>query len=390
MKRLILLIALITYISGYTQSLIIIEQDYNKAKKLALKENKMLFVDFYTTWCAPCKKLEKLIFSNESIKKELGKNFILLKYNAEKDDEFHLSKKHHISSYPTGLILNKNGYVLTRKYGFPGEDFKSLKKSVFEFTNQGIILNKENKILKGYSNKIDVSKYPKFYIDNVNRKNIKINDKEFKEYWNKNHDIFSEEYFSTLTYFGKDNIPNKVADNLLKNKQKYKELYGENDVNIALYFIGSGKFRSAIANNSQTEFNNAEHFIKEALSEDWTKTIIFNNKLNFLIAQNKWDKVFKINKELKDKGEFSDGAVNHFCWAVYKKCNDQKVIAKSINWMKEITNKNPEFAYLDTYAFLLHKSGNNKDAKAVAKRAITIGKKENESTKSLEKLLEKL
>lgn len=385
-----LLLILLIHSLGHSQSLTIIEQDYNKAINLALKENKMLFVDFYTTWCAPCKKLDKLIFSNESIKKELSKNFILLKYNAEKDDKFHLSKKHHVSSYPTGIILNKNGYVLTRKYGFPGKDLKSLKKSVFEFTNEGIALNNENKILKGYSNEVDISKYPKFYIDYVNRKNTIINDIEFQEYWNENHDIFSEEYFSTLIYFGKDNIPNKVADNLLKNKQKYIELYGKNDVDIALYFISSGKFRSAISKNSLTEFNKAKNFIKKALDSKWSNSVITSYKIDFLMAQNKWKEVFKINKVLKSKGQFSNGAVNHFCWTVYKKCNNQKVIAKSINWMKEITNENPEFAYLDTYAFLLYKSGNDKEAKTIAKRAIKVGKKENKSTKSLEKLLEKL
>ena len=28
----------------------------------ARKENKMVFMDCYTTWCGPCKKLEKAVF----------------------------------------------------------------------------------------------------------------------------------------------------------------------------------------------------------------------------------------------------------------------------------------------------------------------------------------
>ena len=35
------------------QNLIIVEQDYTAATDLASKENKLLFIDFYTTWCAP-------------------------------------------------------------------------------------------------------------------------------------------------------------------------------------------------------------------------------------------------------------------------------------------------------------------------------------------------
>lgn len=33
--------------------------DLDKALVLAKKENKLVFVDFYTSWCGPCKMLSK-------------------------------------------------------------------------------------------------------------------------------------------------------------------------------------------------------------------------------------------------------------------------------------------------------------------------------------------
>ena len=201
----IILIAIILLFAGFQtnkqlinqpQKLIIIEQDYEKAKRLANQVNKLLFIDFYTTWCAPCKELDKFVFQNDSIRNLLGKDFVLLKYDAEKDTVFHLSKKHHVSSYPTGIILNKDGFVLNRKYGFPGNDSLSLQNKVIEFTDESIELNKENKILAGYSNKIISSKYPEFYIDYVNRTNTKINKSELSSYLNNTSDKFSEEYFA--------------------------------------------------------------------------------------------------------------------------------------------------------------------------------------------------
>ena len=82
-------------ISTINKDLIVINQNYNEALKIASKQNKLIFIDFYTTWCGPCKKLDKLIFQNDSIQQILKKDFILLKYNAENDTVFHLSKKHH-------------------------------------------------------------------------------------------------------------------------------------------------------------------------------------------------------------------------------------------------------------------------------------------------------
>lgn len=372
-----------------SKELIIINQDYDKALKFASKENKLLFIDFYTTWCAPCKKLDKLVFQNDSIKNILGKDFVMLKYDAEKDTIFHLSKKHHVSSYPTGIILNREGFVLNRKYGFPGQDSLSLQKNVIEFTDESIALNKEKKLLKGYSNKINIEKYPKFYVDYVNRTNTKINNSQLSDYLNNTQDKFSEEYFSTLIYFGRD-VPVNIADIALENKQKYIDLYGQKDVETLLYFLTSVKFNVALSEINQEKYEEAVEFTKSALSEKWVNDILPEYEKDYLKAQNKWNEVFEINKTLKEKGEFDNGYINHFSWQVYEKCDDQDVIIKCIEWMKEVTDQEPNYAYLDTYAHLMYKSGNKIQTKRIIKLAIEATEKENKSTKILEELIKNL
>jgi thiol-disulfide isomerase/thioredoxin len=283
MKKILFLLILISCSTffGYSQKLTIIEQDFNEAIKLAKQENKLLFIDFYTTWCEPCKKMDKLFFQNDSLSQLIADDFILLRYNAENDSVFHLSKKHHVSSYPTGLILNKNKYVVNRKYGFSGEDAEELSENIIKFTNISIDLNHQNKFLRGYSNIIDVSKYPQFYIDYVNRDNTKVTStEEFKSFWNKKHDILSEEYFSPLVYFATD-VPTTTANNFLKNKEKYTELYGETDVNIALFFLSIGQFEFAITTKSQEKFDEATAFSIQAMGEESAKQLLSNFEKKF-------------------------------------------------------------------------------------------------------------
>ncbi|WP_020571378.1 thioredoxin family protein [Neolewinella persica] len=282
MKLLLLFtFTLLTSTLAYTQDLKVIDQNYDEALNLAAKEGKLVFVDFYTTWCGPCKKLDKLIFQNDSIRKEMARDFVLLKYDAENDSLYHLSKKHHVSSYPTGLILNARGRVVIRKYGFPGDGFKALSQNVSAFLEEGFKLNKANKILPGYAEKIDVTQYPKFYIDYVNRTNTKIDPVEFAEYWKVDQDVFSEGYFSTLLYFSSEEIPDAVADVLLENKEKYSALFSTNNVNIALMFLTFKKFQSAISNDSQADFTKAKEYAGKALSEDFAAQTISRYEAEF-------------------------------------------------------------------------------------------------------------
>ncbi|WP_417558755.1 thioredoxin family protein [Mesoflavibacter zeaxanthinifaciens] len=372
-----------------SKELIVFEQNFDKALSLAAQKDKLLFIDFYTTWCVPCKKLDNEVFQNDSIKDLLGKDFVLLKYDAENDSVFHLSKKHHINSYPTGIILNKDGYVLNRKYGFTGQDPASLQKNVIEFAEESIALNKENKVLNGYSNKIILSRYPKFYVDYINRVNTKINHSQLSDYLINTKDKFSEAYFSTLIYFGQD-VPVNIADEVLHHKQRYINLYGKKDVEVLLYFLTSVKFNVAISEKSQKKYDEAVVFTKKALSKEWVDDILPEYKKDYLKAQNRWSEVFAINKKLKDNGLFDNDYINHFSWQVYKKCDNQDVINKCIAWMKEVTSEEPTYIYLDTYAHLLYKSGNENKAKDIALLAIEIGKGEGKKTKESEMLINKL
>jgi uncharacterized protein YyaL (SSP411 family) len=46
----------------------------------AKKQNKPIFMDVYTTWCRPCKVLDKDVFPNEKVGEFYNKNFINYKF----------------------------------------------------------------------------------------------------------------------------------------------------------------------------------------------------------------------------------------------------------------------------------------------------------------------
>ena len=56
---------------------------WDDAMKKAQKENKMILVDAYTTWCGWCTKMEKDTYAKDSIQKLINANFVPVKINPE-------------------------------------------------------------------------------------------------------------------------------------------------------------------------------------------------------------------------------------------------------------------------------------------------------------------
>ena len=276
MKLLLLLLSLCWLAPGLVigQGLETIEQDYPAALARAEATGKLLLIDFYTTWCAPCKELDKLVLRNDSVQRELSDQFVLLRYDAESDTTFHLAKKHHVSSYPTGLILSPEGYVLTRRYGFPGNDYEALSKSFLEFTEEGLRRSRGDSIIAGYSKHVDGTGYPRFYADYVNRTNIRIDSSEFQAYWNTERNIFSEPYFATLRYFAGDDIPEAAEDRFLRHKETYTTLYGSLDVDVALMFMTFRRLRAAASAVDRVKFAAASEWARAALDEDFAEDLV--------------------------------------------------------------------------------------------------------------------
>lgn len=55
----------------------------NEALAAQKKEPRKIFMDVYTTWCGPCKLLDKNTFSDKDVIDYLNKNYYAVKFNAE-------------------------------------------------------------------------------------------------------------------------------------------------------------------------------------------------------------------------------------------------------------------------------------------------------------------
>jgi thiol-disulfide isomerase/thioredoxin len=101
--------------------------NWNEIKAQAKKENKLIFLDFYTVWCAPCKKMAMEVFPLPEAGEFFNKYFINVKVDAEKGEGVDLAKAYRPSGYPTLVFTDAEGKQLYRTGG--AENVSDLIKS---------------------------------------------------------------------------------------------------------------------------------------------------------------------------------------------------------------------------------------------------------------------
>jgi thiol:disulfide interchange protein len=132
MKAAILIISfLFIGFSAKGQGIEFFEGDFGMAQAMAEKEGKLLFIDCYTTWCTPCKVLDKEVFQNDKVGKYMNKKFICLRIDMETDAGLAMMRKYVITVYPTLIFGKVDGTEIKRVSGSMNPDeFITLAKGV--------------------------------------------------------------------------------------------------------------------------------------------------------------------------------------------------------------------------------------------------------------------
>ena len=73
--------------------------------------DKLVLVDFFATWCQPCKMMHPIL---EQVKSVLGDRVRVIKIDVDKQG--YTASKYQIQSVPT-LMMFRNGKVLWRRSG---------------------------------------------------------------------------------------------------------------------------------------------------------------------------------------------------------------------------------------------------------------------------------
>ena len=105
-----------------TDSLKADEDTVAQADKKEIKKNngkaKIVVIDFFATWCGPCKAMAPVI---EKMEKKYSDKIEFRKVDIDQDTE--LARQYQIKGVPTLVILSSEGEVLNKIVGAQAEDY---------------------------------------------------------------------------------------------------------------------------------------------------------------------------------------------------------------------------------------------------------------------------
>lgn len=228
-KNLLTVLALLAFtITGFAQGINFEHGDWASVKAKAKKENKIIFIDFYTSWCGPCKMLSKNVFPQKSVGDFYNKHFINYKLDAEKGEGPALAKKYGIKAYPTLIFANANGDFLHQGVG--GMQAEAL----IELGKTALDPNKQlGKLLKGSDTEI---KDMPAHLRKLSQERLPYNDK-YEAYIKslKKKELFSKETYDLMVELGGYAAEGFTFDMILKNREAFAKAVGQKEINYYFY-----------------------------------------------------------------------------------------------------------------------------------------------------------
>jgi len=129
-----------------------------EALKVAESEGKNVYVDCQTSWCGPCKKMAKDIFTDKEVAEYYNEHFINVSLDMEKEGKS-MAKEFDVRYYPTHVYLNPSrtilhnviGFQLSDKFLETGEIALNPKKRNGRFQSEFKSGNRSSKFLLEYT-----------------------------------------------------------------------------------------------------------------------------------------------------------------------------------------------------------------------------------------------
>ncbi len=351
----------------------------------AKTQNKLVFLDAFTSWCGPCKMMAKTAFVDPEVGHFFNDHFVNAQVDMEKGEGPKLAKEYHVNAYPTLLFIDGDG---------------ALVHSAVGARSAADLLQLANNVLSG-----NFTSLPKMAA------RFEAGERDRK---------FLKQYILTLADLGQDFAAPLAAfkegmkgQALLEadNWEVFHGLFGRFDSEYAQYFLmHRGAFEAKFGKRKVQE--KAITFYENAViaaGQDKSKALYKNLRqqlklsglekldsilpmMDFLWADviQDWPGLAKAAKVYIPLLKPDPAILNNVAWSYYEHIDRKSDLRRALGWIDQSIAMESQFDNLDTRAMLLYKLGEKAEAIQAANLAIEAAKAAGQDYSETEKVLREL
>lgn len=314
--------------------------NWQQALDQAKKENKLIFMDCYTSWCGPCKMLAKTVFTDPEVGVLFNEKFVNVKMDMEKGEGKQLKDRYEVKAYPTLFFINGDGEMVHCVVG--GVDAATLMAQAnLALEGKGLVYmqneykngNRDPEFIRGFLNALssanlsaEAEKVCLDYFANLDKNKLKE-----KEYW----DLFVE-------YVNDAN--SDVFAYVYDNRSDFYQLFGEKDVKKKIgkvCAISANRFVTGNGEQATLDKKGFKQYIKWLAKADveHKEDIIVNAKMGNAEKLGDWKTYIALGSEQLKNSQVGDMLLYNWGLRVNRLCKDQALRTKAAKWFDDAASE---------------------------------------------------
>lgn len=361
--------------------------DFQTVLDKAKAENKLVFLDAYTTWCGPCKWMSKNVFTDAEVGAYYNDKFVNVKIDMEKGEGLDIATRYEVNAYPSLLFIDGNGDLVHKSMGSrPADDFLDLGHAAYDPNRQVVTMKKR------FDNGERSSAFLKMYTDALTSAGMKNFGEVAQLYMDTQDDWSTKENMQFLFDYSEASLDFELFQYTLKNRAAFIDLVGAEKFNQKISYAAEfDRGKSGIARDDVENLKKhyAKYFDEETARNK--SMVSYMNQLMYSpdpVEQEKFKA--EIQLFLANRPDVGSNFYNSVAWQIYELSDDRSLLTKAVEWAQLSIDGDKNSFNTDTMAALLFKLGQKEKAKAFAIESIDLAKKEGNDYSATEDLLNKI
>lgn len=357
---------------------------WEEALEASKLQDKPIFVDAFTTWCGPCKRMAATVFTEESVGDFYNSNFICMKIDMEKPEGRKFQKKYPVSAYPTLYYIDGNGETIYHTKG---------ARQVKQFIELGrTVLGKTDKSAEFAEKYESGDRDPELIINYVRALNkagkssLKISNDYLDSQENLSSDFNLKFIFESTV-----EADSRIFDLLIEHRSAIEEKESKKAVLTKIQEACKQTSKKALEFESETLHEEAKAKMKAHAPDE---ADIFAAKVDMFFFKAKKDiknYLKACDDYAKEAGKNDPKQLNYLAREISGSFpEDKDAMKQAEKFSKKASQKGDSYEYYITYAEVLLANGKNADALTMAKKSLELAEGQDNVKRNIQHLIQKI